>query len=95
MVIEPELLLLDEPFGALDAITRGKMQELFKDLAHKMHISALFVTHDLKEAIVMGDQIGKIQKGQLLQYATKKEFYKDEFSGVQKEIDFWKQINNN
>ena len=92
MVIEPELLLLDEPFGALDAITRTKMQELFKQLAHSMHISALFVTHDLKEAIVMGDQIGKIQKGELVQYETKQEFYNDEFSGVQKEIEFWKNI---
>ena len=93
MVIEPELLLLDEPFGALDAITRTKMQALFKQLAHSMHISALFVTHDLKEAIVMGDQIGKIQKGELVQYETKQEFYNDEFSGVQKEIEFWKNIN--
>lgn len=95
MVIEPELLLLDEPFGALDAVTRGKMQELFKDLAHKMQISALFVTHDLKEAIVMGDQIGKIQKGELVQFETKKAFFNDEFSGVQKEVDFWTTINNN
>lgn len=93
MVIEPALLLLDEPFGALDATTRGKMQELFKTLAHNMHLSALFVTHDLKEAIVMGDQIGKIQKGELVQYETKNEFFNDEFSGVQKEIEFWRTIN--
>ncbi|MBA3985623.1 MAG: ATP-binding cassette domain-containing protein [Flavobacteriales bacterium] len=94
MIIEPNLLLLDEPFGALDTTTRQKMQALFKDLAKTMKISALFVTHDLKEAIVMGDQIGKIQKGKLVQYTTKKEFFNDEFSGVQKEIDFWKDINN-
>ena len=95
MVIEPELLLLDEPFGALDSSTRGKMQELFKSLAHAMQISALFVTHDLKEAIVMGDQIGKIKKGELLQYETKKDFFNDEHSEVHKEIDFWTNIKNN
>jgi len=95
MIIEPKLLLLDEPFGALDASTRSKMQELFKTLAHNMNLSALFVTHDLKEAIVMGDQIGKIQKGQLVQYETKNEFFNDAFSGVQKEIDFWKSIGQN
>jgi len=95
MVIEPELLLLDEPFGALDSSTRGKMQELFKSLAHAMQISALFVTHDLKEAIVMGDQIGKIKKGELLQYETKKDFFNDEHSEVHKEIDFWTKIKNN
>lgn len=95
MVIEPELLLLDEPFGALDSSTRAKMQALFKNLANVMQICALFVTHDLKEAIVMGDQIGKIQKGQLIQYETKKDFFNDEFSGVNKEIDFWTNIKNN
>ena len=92
MIIEPKLLLLDEPFGALDTVTRSKMQELFKSLAKAMGISALFVTHDLKEAIVMGDAIGKIQKGTLLQYDSVKAFYNDASSGVKKEVEFWKQF---
>jgi len=95
MVIKPELLLLDEPFGALDAITRTKMQELFKQMAELMQLSALFVTHDLKEAIVMGSQIGKIQKGKLVQYKSKRHFFEDEFSGVKQEMDFWAQIHSN
>lgn len=94
MIIEPTLLLLDEPFGALDSITRQRMQELFKELAHSMQISALFVTHDLKEAIVMGDSIGKILKGKLTQHSDLKAFYDDEESGVKQEVEFWKQFTN-
>ncbi|MBT0607437.1 ABC transporter ATP-binding protein [Aequorivita echinoideorum] len=94
MIIEPSLLLLDEPFGALDSTTRQKMQELFKELAKTMQLSALFVTHDLKEAIVMGDSIGKIMKGHLKQHSDLREFYEDEESGVKKEVEFWKQFIN-
>lgn len=92
MVIQPRLLLLDEPFGALDSTTRQKMQELFKTLAKSMQISALFVTHDLKEAIVMGDSIGKIINGKLTQHTNLKAFYEDKDSGVKKEVAFWKQF---
>ncbi len=92
MIIEPKILLLDEPFGALDSTTRKQMQLLFKELVHKMNITSLFVTHDLKEAIIMGDSIGKIEKGTLFQYENKYEFVTDKNSGVQNEIDFWKQF---
>ncbi len=92
MIIKPRLLLLDEPFGALDSNTRQKMQDLFKTLAKAMQISALFVTHDLKEAIVMGDSIGKIINGKLTQHTDIKAFYEDEDSGVKKEVAFWKQF---
>lgn len=92
MVVEPKLLLLDEPFGALDSNTRQKMQSLFLKLVEQLKISALFVTHDLKEAIIMGDSIGKIQKGKLIQYESKQAFFEDETSGVKNEVDFWKGI---
>ena len=92
MIIEPKVLLLDEPFGALDSATRKQMQLLFKELVHSMNISSIFVTHDLKEAIIMGDNIGKIEKGKLIQYENKNAFFNDENSGVQNEIDFWKQF---
>lgn len=92
MVVEPKLLLLDEPFGALDSNTRQKMQALFKRLALELKLAALFVTHDLKEAIIMGDDIGKIQKGKWIQYENKQAFFEDETSGVKNEVDFWKGI---
>lgn len=93
MIVEPKLLLLDEPFGALDNKTRSQMQRLFKILVAEMKISALFVTHDIKEAITMGDSIGKIKKGKLRQFDTIKDFVADEESGVQNEINFWKKYN--
>ncbi len=92
MVIEPRILLLDEPFGALDSVTRKQMQNLFKELVSKTKTTAIFVTHDLKEAIIMGDNIGKIEKGKLFQYQNKTAFFQDENTGVQSEIDFWKQF---
>lgn len=92
IVVEPKLLLLDEPFGALDSNTRQKMQALFKRLALELKLAALFVTHDLKEAIIMGDDIGKIQKGKWIQYENKQAFFEDGTSGVKNEVDFWKGI---
>ncbi|MDR0225467.1 MAG: ABC transporter ATP-binding protein [Burkholderiaceae bacterium] len=54
---EPQLLLADEPFSALDAITRAEMQELMVDLVHRWNTAALLVTHDIDEAILVGDRI--------------------------------------
>ena len=54
---EPELLLADEPFSALDAITRAQMQELLVEVVHRWHAAALLVTHDIDEAILVGDRI--------------------------------------
>ncbi len=54
---EPRLLLADEPFSALDAITRSEMQELLVDVVHQWHTAALVVTHDIDEAILVADRI--------------------------------------
>ena len=54
---EPRLLLADEPFSALDALTRAEMQELLVDLVHQWHTAALVVTHDIDEAILVADRI--------------------------------------
>lgn len=93
LIIEPKMLLLDEPFGALDSITRKQMQDLFLELTKKTKITSLFVTHDLKEVVVMGDSIGKIEKGKLFQYEHKEHFFQDKNSGFQTEVNFWKQFN--
>lgn len=54
---EPQLLLADEPFSALDAITRTEMQSLLVEVVHRWHTAALLVTHDIDEAIVVADRI--------------------------------------
>ena len=54
---EPQLLLADEPFSALDAITRAEMQALLVELVHRWHTAALLVTHDIDEAIAVADRI--------------------------------------
>ena len=58
VIINPKLLLLDEPFSSLDVEIRSNMQTLFKRLAERYQITSLFVTHDLKEALLMGDRLG-------------------------------------
>jgi ABC-type nitrate/sulfonate/bicarbonate transport system ATPase subunit len=57
LVNEPKVLLLDEPFGALDAQTRALMQELLLDVWDREHRTVLFVTHDVDEAVFMGDRV--------------------------------------
>lgn len=54
---EPQLLFADEPFSALDPITRGEMQSLMVDVVHRWHTAALLVTHDIDEAILVADRI--------------------------------------
>ena len=94
LIINPEVLLLDEPFGNLDVETREAMQKLFKRISKKYEITSLFVTHDLKEAILMGDRIALMKKGQLKVYDSTKDFVRDADSGVEEEIEFWNSLKN-
>ena len=62
---DPELLLLDEPFGALDALTRTRLQREFAELVPKLNKTAVFVTHDLHEAMLLASRIALIDKGRI------------------------------
>ena len=63
----PAYLLMDEPFGALDAITRRSMQDQIKALRQQLNVTILFVTHDIMEAVSLGDQIAVMDQGKILQ----------------------------
>jgi len=89
LIINPPLILLDEPFSSLDVEIRSSMQELYKRIAREFQLTALFVTHDIKEALIMGDAMSYMQDGSLKVYDTKEEFMGDSKTGVQNEINFW------
>lgn len=57
IINRPKLLLMDEPFGALDALTRTRMQEFLLDMWQRFQITVVFVTHDIEEAILLGDRV--------------------------------------
>lgn len=76
LAAEPTLLLLDEPFGALDPLTRASLQKKFAELSEQLHKTAIFVTHDLREALLLGTRIGLMRAGRLVVLATPEEFLK-------------------
>lgn len=92
LIIKPQMLLLDEPFGALDTNTRARMQNLFTQVAHAEGISTLLVTHDLKEALLMGDAFAHMDGGNLTSYASRDQFINAPETGVISERDFWQGL---
>ena len=74
LAAEPPLLLLDEPFGALDPLTRASLQKEFADLTRRLGKTAIFVTHDVREALLLGSRIGLMAAGRLVLVETPNEF---------------------
>jgi len=70
LAAEPRVMLLDEPFGALDPITRDHLQQSFVRIRRQLGLTAIFVTHDVLEAIVLGDRIAVMQGGRVAQAGT-------------------------
>ena len=71
LAADPPLLLLDEPFGALDPITRAELQREFRALQARLRKTAIFVTHDMREAALVGDRIAVVAGGRLRAVATR------------------------
>jgi osmoprotectant transport system ATP-binding protein len=65
----PDLILLDEPFGALDAITRNELRVAFGTMRQALHLTAVLVTHDIAEAVALGDRIAVMRRGKVEQLA--------------------------
>ena len=72
---EPQVLLLDEPFGALDARVRAELREWLRQLHDVVHVTTVFVTHDQDEAMEISDQIAVINHGKLEQVGSPRELY--------------------
>jgi osmoprotectant transport system ATP-binding protein len=92
LAADPPILMLDEPFGALDPITRSEMQKEFRALQQRMRKAVIFVTHDLREALLLADRIALMEEGRLVVELPAVEFshspdplvraYVEAFSGI-------------
>jgi sulfate transport system ATP-binding protein len=75
LAVQPRVLLLDEPFGALDAQVRGELREWLRRLHEEIHVTTIFVTHDQEEAMEVAEQIVVMSKGKIEQAGTPRELY--------------------
>ena len=73
LAADPELILFDEPFSALDPITRADLQNEVLRLKEKLHKTTVFVTHDIREAFLLGDQVVILNEGKIVQSGTPSE----------------------
>jgi len=74
LALDPEIVLMDEPFGALDPITRSQLQDEFLELKRDVKKTVVFVTHDLEEAFALGDRVGLVADGKVVQLGTLEDF---------------------
>ena len=74
LAADPPVLLFDEPFGAVDPVTRDELQRQFRDLQQRLGKTALFVTHDVREALLLGHRVGLLREGRLEELAPPDEF---------------------
>ncbi|MBU8785591.1 MULTISPECIES: betaine/proline/choline family ABC transporter ATP-binding protein [Bacillus] len=107
LAAEPPLILMDEPFGALDPITRDSLQEEFKKLQKSLNKTIVFVTHDMDEAIKLADRIVILRAGEIVQVGTPDEILRqpanefvEEFIGKERllqsrpDVEFVEQVMN-
>lgn len=77
LAIEPDILLLDEPFGALDAKVRKELRRWLKHLHEKLHLTSIFVTHDQEEALELADRIVVMNQGRIIQEGSPLDVYEN------------------
>ena len=75
LAYDPSVLLLDEPFGALDVQVRSQVRESFRELQRRLKMTTILVTHDQEEAFELGDRIGVLERGKLLEVGTPESLY--------------------
>jgi len=74
LAADPAVLLMDEPFGALDPLTRDELQREFLSLQQRLHKTVVFVTHDLREALLLGSRIALLEAGRLVTVLAPQDF---------------------
>jgi osmoprotectant transport system ATP-binding protein len=74
LAADPQILLMDEPFGALDPLTRDELQREFLSLQRRLHKTVVFVTHDLNEALRLGSRIALMEAGKLVTLLSPADF---------------------
>lgn len=77
LAVDPKVMLLDEPFGALDPVTRDSLQAEFLRLQEELGFTAVIVTHDMAEALLLADKIAVMRDGELLRFGTPRELLQD------------------
>jgi osmoprotectant transport system ATP-binding protein len=87
LAADPKIILLDEPFGALDAITRTKLQKEFAHLVRDLGKTAVFVTHDLHEAMLLGSRIALMDRGKIVLLDEPAGFRRSDFPLVRAYLD--------
>jgi osmoprotectant transport system ATP-binding protein len=87
LAADPPLLLLDEPFGALDPIIRRQLQQEFRALIRRLGKTAVFVTHDIREALQLADRIGLMVDGKLVELADAKDFLRSQHPEARAFVD--------
>jgi osmoprotectant transport system ATP-binding protein len=95
LAADPDIVLMDEPFGALDPITREQLQEELMNLQRKMKKTIVFVTHDMDEALKLGDRIAVMKDGVLLQFDTPDKLLKEPAHGFVEQFIGKKRIYQN
>jgi osmoprotectant transport system ATP-binding protein len=81
LAADPPILLMDEPFGSVDPLTRVRLQREFLSIQRRLHKTVLFVTHDVEEAIRLADRIAVMRSGRILRYATPEQFIASDADG--------------
>lgn len=82
LAAEPKILLMDEPFGALDPLTRAEMQDMLRDLLRRLGTTVLLVTHDLDEALYLADRIVLLGEGKVVANLARDEFLRSELPEI-------------
>ncbi len=92
LAADPPILLMDEPFGALDPITRAELQKEFKQLQQRLSKTVVFVTHDVSEALLLGDRIALMASGSLRGVYAPRDFLASNDAAIKPYVDAFRTM---